>query len=137
MGKIYESQEDYDKAFEEEFRRKVEEVECYYGSRERTTIDGEWTFDELKDDLWSEAKKILEGDKGWIETHKFRAFKDPDLIKLEYLVEDICNRYDLIEVYNKAYDKHRNDKPMKFGIHYFDELAVAEVLKTLNNNLLT
>ena len=140
MGKIYTSISDFEEAQEKEFRLKCEEMAYYQGDRERYTIDGEWTEEELKDDIYSEAKKFLLGDKnikGWISVNSGRAMVDPDLIKVEYLVEDICNRYDLIEVYNRAYDLHRNDKPMKFGIHYFDELVQNEIKKTLKNNLIT
>lgn len=140
MGKIYTSMEDFEKAQEEEFRAKVIEVNSYYGSSARTTIDGEWEHEELKDDLWSVAHEYLHGkngSKGWLETHKGRALYDEDLTHEQFIVEKICSTYDLIEVYNRAYDKHRNDKPMKFGIHYFDELALAEVKKILKGNLVT
>lgn len=138
MSKIYASKEDYEEAAEEEFRRKVTEMAYYQGDQERTTIDGEWTESELRDDVYEEANKILNGtkdSKGWVEKNKFRAVKDETLLLPEFLTEDICSRYDLIEVYNRAYDKHRNDKPMLFGIHYFDDLVVAEVNKTLKENL--
>jgi hypothetical protein len=142
MGKIYESQEDYEKAFEEDFKHTVEEIGYYQGDLERTTLDGEWTEEDLKDDVWDEANKILNGDKkkgtkGWIEQHEGRAVKDIDLLKVEYMVEDICSRYDIIEVYNKAVDYNRNNPEKKFGICYFDELVRAEVNKVLKNNLLT
>jgi len=133
---FYNDMTDFEKAQEDELRAKIVEVNSLYGHVDRTTLDGEWTEEELKDDVWSEAKKILR-DEGWLEKHKHRTLKDSDLTHEEFIVEDICSRYDLIEVYNRAYDKHRNDKPMKFGIHYFDELARAEVLKVLKNNLVT
>jgi hypothetical protein len=136
MGIIYESEEDYQRAFEKDFREKCKMINEQSKRIERTTIDGEWTYDELKDDIWSEAKKIFR-DEGWINKHKGRAFKDNDLLHEEFIVEDICNRYDLIEVYDRAYEIHHNDKPMELGIHYFDELARAEVFKILNNNLVT
>lgn len=138
MGKIYESKEDYDRAFEEEFKNKVMEVAYYEGNVEKTTIDGEWTESELKDDMYDETLKILNGydnKKGWIELNKNRPVYDKDLLLPEFIVNNICDRFDLVEVYNKAYDIHRNDKPMLFGIHYFDELVHAEVNKILNNNL--
>ena len=134
MGKIYESEEDYQIAFEKDFREKCKMINEQSKRIERTTLDGEWTYDELKDDIWSEAKKILR-DEGWINKHKCRAFKDNDLLHEEFIVEDICNRYDLIEVYDRAYETHRNDKTIELGIYYFDELARAEVLKILKNNL--
>lgn len=59
MGKIYDSQEDYDRAAEEEFKIKCEEIAYYQGDIERTTLDGEWTEQELKDNLWDEANKLL------------------------------------------------------------------------------
>lgn len=140
MGKIYESQEDYDRAAEEEFKIKCEEITYYQGDIERTTLDGEWTEQELKDDLWDEANKFLNGtkeSKGWLETHKGRAMRDTDLCKVQYLVEDICTRYDMIEVYNKVVDMHRNDENKLFGIAYFDQIARAEIEKTLKQNLVT
>lgn len=140
MGRIFESKEDYDIAAEKEFRDKIEEIAYYQGDIERTTLDGEWTEQELKDDLWDEANKIINGTKdtkGWLEIHKDRAMVDTELYKVEYIVEDICTRYDLIEVYNKVVDMHRNDEPKLFGIAYFDQIARAEIEKTLKQNLLT
>ena len=140
MGKIYDSQEDYDRAAEEEFKIKCEEIAYYQGDIERTTLDGEWTEQELKDDLWDEANKFINGtkeSKGWLETHKGRAMRDTDLCKVQYLVEDICTRYDMIEVYNKVVDMLRIDEHKLFGIEYFDQIARAEIEKTLKQNLVT
>ena len=126
--------------FEDEMKIAVEELAYYQGDRERTTLDGEWTESELKDDLWDEANKFLNGDKdntGWLEKHKDRAMRDPDLCKVQYLVEDICNRFDMIEIYNKVVDMHRNDEHKLFGIVYFDQIAKAEFEKTLKQNLIT
>lgn len=131
---------EYEEAFEEEFKAKVEEIAYYQGGHERLTLDHEWTEADLRDDVWDEANKYLNGTKdakGWVEKNKGRLMRDPDLCKVEYLVEDICNRYDLIEVYNRAVDLHRNDKEKLFGIAYFDQLARAEIVKTLKNNLVT
>ena len=125
---------------EQEFRDAVEEIAYYQGDVERTTIDNEWTESELKDDIYDEANHILNGFNGavgWIKKHEGRALKDPDMLKPEYIVEDICERFDIIEVYNKAVHLHRNDKPRKFGIVYFDELVHAEVNKMLKNNLVS
>jgi len=136
MGRIYESQEDYDKAFEEEFRNKIEEIAYYQGNIERKTIDGEWTESELKDDVYDEVKRLLEDDK-YAEQFKDRALKDYDLLKPAYLAEYLCNNYDVIETYNINYDKHRNDTPIKFGIHYFDEALIKQIKNTLKENCLT
>lgn len=141
MSKIYTDIKDFERAQEEEFRNKVEEIAYYQGDSERTTIDGEWTESELKDDIYDEAHMILHGEPGkntgWLAFNLGRAVYDNDLLKEEFIVENICERYDLIEVYNRAYDLHRNDKPMLFGIHYFDELVQAEIKKLLKNNLVT
>lgn len=135
MGKIYESQKDYNEAFEEEFRSKIEEIAYYQGNIERTTIDGEWTESELKSDIYDEVKAVLEKD-GYVEKFKYIALKDRDLLKTQYLTEYLCNNFDVIETYNKNYDKHRNDKPMKFGIHYFDEAVRKQIKITLDANRL-
>lgn len=140
MGKIYESKEDYDRAAEEEFRIKCEEIAYYQGDIERTTLDGEWTESELKDCLWDTAHKYLHGEKdktGWLAFNLGRAIKDTSLLKEEFIVEDICSRYDLIEIYNKLLDMHRNDENKLFGIAYFDEISKKEVAKLLKNNLIT
>ena len=138
MSKIYTDIKDFERAQEEEFRNKVEEIAYYQGD---STIDGEWTESELKGDIYDEAHMILHGEPGkntgWLAFNLGRAVYDNDLLKEEFIVENICERYDLIEVYNRAYDLHRNDKPMLFGIHYFDELARAEIKKLLKNNLVT
>lgn len=138
MGKIYESYEELEEAREKEFRDKVEEIAYYQGEQERTTLDGEWTESELKDDLYDIALEILngkKGEKGWIEEHKYSAIKDKDLLHPEFIVNDIVDRLDIVQVYNIAYDQHRNDKPRLFGIHYYDQLARNEIKQMLNNNL--
>lgn len=140
MGRIFESKEDYDIAAEKEFRDKIEEIAYYQGDIERTTLDGEWTESELKDCLWDTAHKYLHGENGktgWLAFCLGRAIKDESLLKEEFIVEDICSRYDLIEVYNKLLDMHRNDKKKLFGIAYFDQISQEEVAKLLKNNLIT
>lgn len=142
LGKIYTDVLEFEKAMEADFQEKCKMVAMYQGDQERMTLDHEWSESELKDDLYSEALRVLNGDKekgtkGWLEQHKHRAFKDEQLTHVEFIVEDICSRFDIVEVYNRAYDLHRNDENRMFGIHYFDELTRAEVLKVLKNNLLT
>lgn len=63
--------------------------------------------------------------------------RDLDLCKVQYLVEDICNRFDMIEVYSKVVGMHRNDEHKSFGIVYLDQIARAKVEKTLKQNLIT
>lgn len=137
---LYMTREQYEEAFEADFKEKVEMISMYQGDVERVTLDGEWTESELKDELWDETHKVLQGENekpGWLKANFKRAVLNEDMLHEEFIVEDICDRCDLIETYNKAYDKHRNDKPMLFGIHYFDEAARAEINKVLKNNLVT
>lgn len=123
---------------EKEFREKVEEVAYYQGDKERVTLDGEWTEEELRGDVEDEVSKLLNGTnvtKGWIENHKFCVLKNPDLTHVEFLVNAFCDENDLIEVYNTAVDEHRNDSEKLFGIHYFDQKVRAKLVKMLSENL--
>lgn len=138
MGKIYTSMTDFERAMEDEFREKVESIAYYQGNIKRTTLDNEWTDEELDGILYDEVLKILNGEdgsKGWLEKNKYKAIKDNTLTKPEFIVNDIKDRYDLIEVYNRAYDMHRNDEKRLFGIQYFIDLCKDEINKILRNNL--
>lgn len=138
MGKIYTDMNAFEIAMENEFREKVEQLSLYSGDGERTTLDNEWTEEELEGVLYDETIKILngtDGKKGWLEKNKNKALYDKLLTTPEYIVEDIKDRYDLIEIYNRACDMHRNDEKKLFGIHYFSDLAIKEVNKTLRNNI--
>lgn len=120
--------------------RVVGEFSYYDSVEERVTLDREWTEQELKDDVYDETLHFLNGHngkKGWLEKNKHRAFKDSRMTQVQYIVEDVCEKYDLIEEYNKALDKHRNDKPLKFGIVYFDEFIQKEVEKILKDNIIS
>lgn len=112
----------------------------YQGDNERLTLDREWTEQELRDDVWDEANKILnghDGKKGWLDRNKDRAFHDKDLVKVEYLVENILTEIDVIELYNKEVDKHRNDTDKLFGIAYFDKAIQSKIERTLKQNLVS
>lgn len=129
-----------DQQFEKEFRAKVEEFAYYQGNRERYTLDGEWSENELKESVTDEAMKILQGDKtnpGWLVKTSGRAKHDKDLEFPEFLANKLIDAYDLVEQYNKLVDKHRNDPQVKFGIHYFDEWSIKEMTKILKDNLVT
>ena len=131
---------DFDKKMENEFRAKVEEFAYYQGNRERYTLDGEWTEEELKGSILDEAMKLLQGDMktpGWIVKTSGRAKKDKDLEFPEFLANRIIDEFDIIEEYNKLVDKHRNDPKVKFGICYFDEWSIKIMTKLLNDNLIT
>lgn len=124
--------------FEKDFEQQVEMISMYQGDIERTTLDGEWTESELQDDIYSDVKTVLNGKdniKGWIDKNKHKAVYDSDLLKAEYLTEKIKNEVDVVELYNKAYDKHRNDERKLFPIHYYSEELRKIIKKELNNNL--
>ena len=106
----------------------------YYGSRERTTLDGEWTESELKDNVWDDCNKAI---KEWKERKKNKEVKlcDDDLILPDYLAEIICNEEDIIERYNKLADKHRLDVERLFNIAYFDNWCLDIASKKLKNNI--
>ncbi len=137
MGKIYTDMNDFEEAQEKEFRDKVIEVNNIYCSTEVTTLDGEWTLEDLKDDVYSEAKKILTPDSKWVKEASSRALYNKELVLVQYMAEHISEQYDLIEVYNKAYAKHVNDVNRLFGIHYFDEEINKLIVKALKDNLVT
>lgn len=124
--------------FEKDFEQQVEMISMYQGDIERTTLDGEWTESELQDDIYSDVKAVLNGKadkKGWLEKNKHKAVYDSDLLKAEYLTEKIKNEVDVIELYNKSYDKHRNDERKLFPIHYYSEELQKIIKKELNSNL--
>jgi hypothetical protein len=119
---------------EEEFQKKVQEYAIYQGNVERTTLDGEWTESELIDSISDEAIKIL---KDWLPKHQGRIRKDKDLDYAEFLVNKLVDESDVVEEYNKAVDKHRNDEKQLFGIVYFDEWTDKNLLRILKENLVT
>lgn len=102
-----------------------------YVSTVRTTLDHEWTHDELASNIDDECIKLVEVYKG---KYQNRAVYDKDLLKAPYLAEKIKDESgDLIEVYNKCADAHRNEN--KFGIYWFDKWIEEQVRRILNNNL--
>ena len=97
----------------------------------RTTLDCEWTHDELASNIDDECIKLIEVYK---DKYQNRAVYDKDLLKPAYLAEKIKNESgDLIEVYNKCADAHRNEN--KFGIYWFDKWIEKQVKRILNSNL--
>ena len=81
--------------------------EHYYGgSRERMTLDGEWSESELKDNVWDDCNTVL---KEWLIKNSGKTVYDKNLLSVDYLAEHICDEHDVVEIYNKEYDKHRND----------------------------
>lgn len=115
---------------EKEFRTKCEEIAYYQGNRQRITIDHEWTEEDLIGEVKDEVYKYIEA---WKDKHKNKAMYNNNLVLDAYMAEEILNDNDVIEIYNKEYDKRRNEK--KFGIVYFDDWLKKEVDKRLRQNL--
>ena len=77
----------------------------YYRSTPRTTLDNEWTEEELRGDIYDECMKLL---PEYEQKYKHKAVYDKDLFKPQYLAEKIISENDLVEAYNREYDKHRD-----------------------------
>lgn len=102
-----------------------------YGSSPRVTLDEEWTEEELADNIYDECVRVL---KEYQEKYKGRALYDTNLLKPQYLAEKIRNENDdLIEIYNKLYDQHRNEN--KFGIYWFDLWIEKQIRHIMTDNL--
>ena len=102
-----------------------------YINTTRLTLDNEWSEEELESNIDDECIKLA---PIYEAKYRNRAVYDKDLYKPPYLAEKIKDESgDLIEIYNKEYDKHRNEK--MFGIHWFDKWIEAQVRRILNGNL--
>lgn len=102
-----------------------------YDSNERTTLDGEWTHEELDDNIYDECVKLI---PKYEQRHAGRAVYDRDLYLPQFLAEKIkTENGDLIEIYNREADKHRNEN--KFGICWFDKWIETQVKCIMNANL--
>lgn len=103
-----------------------------YGNTPRVTLDGEWTHEELSDNIDDECLKLV---PGYAEKYKNRAVYDKNLFLPLYVAEKIKNESaDLVDVYNSEYDKHRNEK--LFGIYLFDKWIEEQVRCIMNDNLI-
>lgn len=125
--------EEYDRAFEEELKAKVIEVEGYYTpAKEYSTLDGEWTQSELEEDIYDVCVEVMTDNV--INQYKYRALKNKDLLKPNYMAETLKNEIeDVVVLYNTEYDKHRNEKI--FGIHWYDMKIKQLINRRLKENL--
>ena len=123
--------DDLDKQAESEFRIKCEEI-AMHQPVVRTTLDGEWDEDELRGDIYDVCIEVMTPEL--LKKYQFRALKDINLLKPNYMAEHISNQIDdVIELYNKEYDKHRNEKC--FGIKWYDETITSMIKRELKENL--
>lgn len=120
-----------DRKFEEEFACRCEEIQIHHPVQ-RMTLDREWTEDELIDNIYDVCTEVMT-DK-LLKKYKNRALKDENLLKIPYMSEHIeCQIEDVIELYNKEYDKHRHEKC--FGIKWYDEAIKRMINSELRRNV--
>lgn len=121
-----------DEAYENEFADKCEMLSLYGKSSARTTLDEEWDEDELRDNVYDVCVELMT-DK-FLKAYQFKAMQDTNLLKHDYMTEHLLEQIDVIELYNKEYDKHRHENA--FGITWFD-MAIKELIrKKLKENLM-
>lgn len=124
--------EELDQAYETEFTQKCKEIQGYYSkSAERCTLDGEWAESELQADIYDVCVEVMTDNL--LKRYDDRALWNKDLLKLQYMSEQIAGEVDVIELYNKEYDKNRNKN--MFGIIFYDEAIKSIILKKLKENL--
>ena len=122
---------DIDERAEREFKEKCQEFNMY-SPVERTTLDNEWTEQELIDDIYDTCVEIMTPEL--LKKYEHRALINPDLLKTQYMANTIANQIeDVIELYNKEYDKHRNERA--FGIRWYDEAIKKMINKKLKENM--
>lgn len=102
-----------------------------YQVEERSTLDGEWYEGELEADIYDVCVEVMTEQE--MNKYKYRALKDPDLLKPQYMAEKINSYTDVIMLYNKEYDKHRKEKV--FGIRWYDNAIKKLIDQELKNNL--
>ena len=125
--------EELDKAYETEFAQKCKEVQGYYSKHaERCTLDGEWTESELQADIYDVCVEVMTDNL--LKRYDDRALLNKDLLKLQYMSEQIAGEVDMVELYNKEYDKNRSKN--QFGIIFYDEAIKNIILKKLKENLI-
>lgn len=127
--------EDLDERAEQEFRTKCEEF-AMYGHVERTTLDGEWTEEDLRDDIFDVCAEVMT--EKLLKDYEHRALHNRDLLKKQYMADTILNDIeDVIELYNTEVDKHRASFETEhyFGIHWYDEAIKKMVIKKLKENV--
>ena len=102
-----------------------------YQVEERSTLDGEWYEGELEADIYDVCVEVMTEQE--MNRYKYRALKDPDLLKPQYMAEKINSYTDVITLYNTEYDKHRKEKV--FGIRWYDNAIKKLIYQELKNNL--
>ena len=135
MAKIYTDMSDFERAWEEDFKNKVNMIKnIEEHSKEKTTCDGDWTEETLKDDIYGEVKDALIN-KDLAEKYKHRAIKDNRILIPDFMAEHIISRIDIISAYNASYKAHKTKENDNNGIYYFDECIRKIIDIVLKENL--
>ena len=79
------------------------------------TTDGEWEEDELKGVVYDICIKIIT--PKLVDRYKYRAIIDADLLKYQYMAEQILCNTDVIELYNKHNDIDAYEQAITDIIH--------------------
>lgn len=110
----------------------IEEINTQ--SRQRTTLDQQWEEDELIDDIYDVCNEVMTDEL--LAKYKGRALFDYSLLLVPYMAEEITGSIDdVIELYNKEYDKHRNIANTENGISFYDDAIKKMILSKLKGNL--
>lgn len=123
--------DEYEKQFEQDMQKGCQAY-AMYESHERTTLDREWTESELEADIYDVCLEVMTEQE--LKKYKYRALRNPDLLKIQYMAEHIEQQVDAIKLYNIEYDKHRHEKV--FGIHWYDDALKKMILQELRDNLI-
>lgn len=103
-----------------------------YQPTPRTTLDGEWLEDELQSDIYDVCIEVMTPEL--LKKYEFRALKDTSILKPQSMYERILDIVgDVVQLYNKEYDKHRHEKCD--GIKWYDETIAKMIHRELKENL--
>ena len=118
-----------DNVFEDEFAKACDMVQI--SNKEEMTSDGEWTHSELKDDVYDVCTEVLTQEL--VKKYKFKAIYDANLLKPQYMTEQILNQIgNPVELYNKENKDNDGDTP---GIYLYDNAIKDMILNKLKENV--
>ena len=101
----------------------------YQQSHEKITIDGEWWEDELRGNVHDICIQIMT--PKILQKYEYRALKNKDLLKPQYMAEQILNEIDVVELYDNEYKKHNQI----YDIELYDVAIATIVEQKLEENI--
>ena len=118
-----------DNVFEDGFAKACDMVQI--SNKEEMTSDGEWTYSELKDDVYDVCTEVLTQEL--VKKYKFKAIYDADLLKPQYMTEEILNQIgNPVGLYNKENKDNDGNTP---GIYLYDNAIKGMILNKLKENV--